>query len=102
MDLLKRSLAPLTDAAWEMIDQEAKDVLQTQLTARRFVDVDGPKGWTLAAEPLGRLSVLSDPKKDKVGYGLHAVLPLVEVRSPFELGIWEMWNAAPRILIWTL
>jgi uncharacterized linocin/CFP29 family protein len=92
MDLLKRSLAPLSDAAWNAIDEDAKVILRSQLTARRFVDVDGPKGWTHAAEPLGRLSVLSDPEKDDIGYGLHSVLPLAEIRSPFELSIWDMDN----------
>lgn len=92
MDLLKKALAPIPDSAWELIEEEAKEAFHTLLTGRRFVDVDGPHGWDYAAEPLGRLDVLSDPKKDDVGYAVHRVMPLVEVRSPFELSIWEMDN----------
>jgi uncharacterized linocin/CFP29 family protein len=92
MDLLKKALAPISDSAWELIEKEAKEAFQTLLTGRRFVDVDGPHGWDYAAVPLGRLDVLSDPKQDDVGYAVHRVMPLVEVRSPFELSIWEMDN----------
>lgn len=94
MDFLKRSLAPISDTAWEMITEEAQDVFHAQMTARRFVDVSEPKGWQYAAEPLGRLDVKTDPEADDVGFGVHRVLPLIEVRVPFELDVWELDNAS--------
>ncbi len=92
MDFLKRSLAPVTDAAWEQIEEAVKRVLKAHLAARRVVDVDGPHGIDKAAVPLGRLEP-SRPRKGEVGYGIHRVQPLVETRIPFDLEIWEMDNA---------
>ncbi|HXV62297.1 MAG TPA: family 1 encapsulin nanocompartment shell protein [Vicinamibacteria bacterium] len=93
MDLLKRQLAPLTDAAWKLIDETASQVLKSQLTARRFVDVVGPKGVDFAAVGLGRLDVPAEQLQgSKIAYGVHRVQPLVEVRAPFELDVWELDN----------
>jgi uncharacterized linocin/CFP29 family protein len=92
MDMLKRALAPITDAAWEEIENVARDMLPTLLSARRVVDVEGPKGWDYAALPLGRLSIPKTQSKDGTKYGVHTVQPLVEVRVPFELDVWELDN----------
>lgn len=88
MDLLKRQHAPISKAAWKLIDDTAGQVLRTHLTARRFVDVSGPHGFDHAAIGTGRLQV-GEPV-DGVGYGVHRVLPLVETRSRFTLDIWEL------------
>jgi len=92
MDILRRSLAPITQKAWQAIDNQAKIILTSHLSARKFVDVEGPKGWDHAAVHLGRLEV---PKKQDftgVDYGVHRILPLVETRSFFELDLWELDN----------
>ncbi|TVS09142.1 MAG: bacteriocin [Planctomycetaceae bacterium] len=81
--ILRRSLAPITEKAWAEVDDQATQILKTQLSARRFVDVDGPHGWGLAAVDTGRLQ-LTDPETTRdVPWGLRAVLPLLEVRLPF-------------------
>ena len=59
MDLLKRSLAPITPEAWEQIDEEAKRVLRLHLAGRKLVDVDGPYGWQHGAVNTGRLDIRS-------------------------------------------
>lgn len=92
MDLLKRELAPITDAAWKALRQEASRSLRTNLSARRVADVDGPKGLGFAAVGLGRLEVADCSTGDGMCYGVHRVLPLVEVRAPFELNVWELDN----------
>ncbi len=92
MDVLKRSLAPITNQAWELILDEAKSVLELNLSARRIVDVTGPHGFDFSALNLGRLTMLEDAEKDKVRFGIREVLPLVEARASFELDIWEMDN----------
>lgn len=92
MDILKRTLAPITLEAWQEIDRQAKLVLTAYLSARKFVDVTGPQGWDYAAVPLGRLDVPKGQKKEEVQYGIHAVLPLVECRAPFVLDVWELDN----------
>lgn len=93
MDILRKSLAPISDAAWAEINDTAKDVLSSVLSARRFLDVEGPKGWNFAALSTGRIQVPAG-QKGPVKYGIHQVLPLVEARIPFELNIWELDNVA--------
>ncbi|MBN1153524.1 bacteriocin family protein [candidate division KSB1 bacterium] len=92
MDILKRSLAPITQSAWQEIDNQAKIILASHLSARKFVDVEGPKGWDYAAVQLGRLDVPKKQDYEGVDYGVHRILPLVETRSFFELDLWELDN----------
>jgi uncharacterized linocin/CFP29 family protein len=92
MDFLRQSLAPITDKAWEFINEEAKETLTATLTGREFVDVEGPKGIGFASVPLGQLDVPKNQEKGKVHYGVHKVMPLIELRMPFELDIWELDN----------
>jgi len=94
MDVFKRSLAPITDAAWEEIVDEATDTLKMHLSARRVVDVLGPHGMEHAAVSLGRLDLPKQEKDAPVQYGIRQVQPLVEVRARFELDIWELDNIA--------
>lgn len=93
MDTLRKSLAPISDEAWKEINSTAKDILTSVLSARKFVDVDGPRGWDYAALSTGRIQVPGN-QKGPVKYGIHQVMPLVEARVPFELNIWELDNVA--------
>lgn len=93
MDLLRRELAPITPAAWEQIDAEATRVLSVHLAGRKLVDVDGPHGWTCAAVNLGLLDIKPDTLLG-VPWGIRQVIPLIEVRAPFELSIMELDNAS--------
>lgn len=92
-DILRTELAPVNDAAWTLIREEADRTLRGNLSARKLVDVDGPHGWTCAAVNLGRLRPLDKEPVSGVGAGIREVLPLVEVRVPFTLDLWEMDNA---------
>jgi uncharacterized linocin/CFP29 family protein len=89
-DLLRRHHAPIAAASWKAIDEQAREVLTANLSARKVVDVSGPHGWEHAAVNLGRL----DPARQDAGggvlYGIRKVLPLVEVRVPFVLDLWEL------------
>ena len=84
MNNLHRELAPISDAAWAQIEEEASRTLKRHLAARRVVDVDGPKGSELAAVGTGHLHQIQAP-----GDGIQAVQreakALVELRVPFEL-----------------
>jgi uncharacterized linocin/CFP29 family protein len=93
MDILRKSIAPISDLAWAEINERARVVLTSHLSARRFVDVDGPRGWDFASVSTGRIQV-PEKQTGKVKYGIHQVLPLVETRIPFELNIWELDNLA--------
>lgn len=93
MDLLKRNHAPITPEAWKQIDDEAKRVLQLNMAGRKLVDFDGPHGWAYAAVNTGALTIRDD---DGLGvpWGMRGVVPLIEIRVPFELPIMELDNAS--------
>jgi uncharacterized linocin/CFP29 family protein len=93
-DILRRDRAPIVDEAWKEIELQSSRILKGNLSGRRLVDFCGPCGWPFAAVNLGRLDVGPDPVVDGVAWGLHKVLPLVEFRVPFTLGIWELDDVA--------
>ncbi|HLJ61108.1 MAG TPA: family 1 encapsulin nanocompartment shell protein [bacterium] len=84
MNNLHRELAPISDAAWAQIEQEASRTLKRHLAARRVVDVHGPNGVAFSAVGTGHLRPVEAP-----GEGIHAwqrdATALVELRVPFEL-----------------
>lgn len=85
MNHLFRELAPISTEAWEEIDREATRTLKTTLAARRLVDFVGPKGWTNSAVGIGRTALIASPPQSHVQARLRQVLPLVELRVPFEI-----------------
>ena len=85
MNHLYRELAPISDAAWQEIEKEAQRTLKTMLAARRLVDFVGPEGWEASAVGTGRIRVVDSPTTGKVEARLRQVLPLVELRVPFEM-----------------
>ncbi len=89
-DILRRSLAPITQEAWEEIDEEAARILKLYLAGRQIVDLNGPRGWQAAAVNLGRLDYDENKKSDGVEWAERRVLPLIEIRVPFELEIFEL------------
>jgi uncharacterized linocin/CFP29 family protein len=93
VDLLKRSHAPITPEAWNQIDEEAKRVLQLNLAGRKLVDFDGPHGWQYAAVNTGHLNLRTDGGL-AVPWGVRVVVPLIELRVPFELPIMDVDNAS--------
>jgi uncharacterized linocin/CFP29 family protein len=82
---LLRELAPISDAAWAVIETEAKTRLTTHLAARKLVDFDGPHGWTHSAVNLGHVDSIAGPAPGAEAR-TRRVLPLVEVRYPFSVG----------------
>ncbi|MFO7978789.1 MAG: family 1 encapsulin nanocompartment shell protein [Bacteroidales bacterium] len=93
MDILRKSMAPISKEAWEEINDTAKDVLSSALSARKIVDVQGPMGLKYAALPVGRIRI-PENQQGNLKYGIHQVLPMVEARIPFKLNIWELDNLA--------
>lgn len=84
MNNLHRELAPISDAAWRQIDEEATRTLKRYLAARRVVDVTDPKGTSFAAVGTGRSEPIEGPEP-----GVRAVRrtaqAVVELRAPFTL-----------------
>ncbi len=85
MNHLLRELAPISKAAWDQIEDEARDRLRTHLAARRLVDFKGPLGWDHSAHNLGRVAGVKAPPDAGVEARSRRVLALVEFRVPFTL-----------------
>jgi uncharacterized linocin/CFP29 family protein len=92
MDHLYRELAPVSDAAWAQIQDEAKSRLVTQLAARKLVDLSGPHGWSHSATDLGRVEEVPSPAEG-VAALRRRVLPLVELRASFSVSREELDDA---------
>lgn len=92
MNHLLRSHAPITEAGWEQLDEEARQRLVPALAARKLVDFAGPRGWHHSATNLGRVAAIAGP-----GDGLVAsqrmVLPLVELRAEFTVSRVQLLDA---------
>jgi uncharacterized linocin/CFP29 family protein len=90
MNNLKRELAPISSAAWEEIDEEARRVLKLKLAGRKLVDFVGPLGSTAAAVNTGRIEALKPPPIADVDAGRRQSVSLIELRSYFNLSREEM------------
>jgi uncharacterized linocin/CFP29 family protein len=93
MSHLLREHAPMTEASWELIDQEARERLGPSLAARKLVDFAGPKGWQHSATALGRTSALADAPVEGVSGLQRRVLATIEVRAPFSVSRGELEDA---------
>lgn len=93
MNHLLRGQAPISDAGWKLLDEEARERLTGALAARKLVDFSGPHGWEYSATNLGRVEpVAVAPAKDVSGLK-RRVLPLVELRSDFALSRSDLRDA---------
>jgi uncharacterized linocin/CFP29 family protein len=84
MNNLHRELAPISDAAWEQIEEETKRTLKRYLAGRRVVDVPSSEGLALPGVRTGHLRSIAGPA-DGVIASQREIKPLVEVRVPFEI-----------------
>jgi len=84
MNNLHRELAPISDAAWGQIEEEATRTLKRYLAGRRAVDVQGPAGVGLSAVGTGHLRNIAAPEPGVITRQ-REVKPIVEVRVPFDL-----------------
>jgi uncharacterized linocin/CFP29 family protein len=93
MNHLLRALAPISETGWELLDAEARQRLEPALAARRIVDFRGPHGWEYSATNLGRTARLDAEPTDGVSARQRRVLPLIELRTDFELAREELRDA---------
>jgi len=84
MNNLHRELAPVSDAAWAQIEEEAKRTLKRYLAGRRVVDVPSAGGIALPGVSTGHLLEIQPPAEGILARQ-REVKPLVELRVPFEL-----------------
>src|ERR1700723_2399435 len=84
MNNLHRELAPVSAAAWAVMEEEAKRTFARHAAARKSVDVSGPDGPTLAGVGTGHSEPI-DPPAAGIQATLRAWQPVVELRVPFTL-----------------
>jgi uncharacterized linocin/CFP29 family protein len=90
MSHLLREQAPISDAGWQVLDEEARQRLEPALAARKLVDFSGPHGWDYSATNLGRVAPVASAPGDGV-YGFQRrVLPVVELRADFDVSRAEL------------
>lgn len=84
MNNLHRDLAPVSEAAWAEIEEEAARTLKRHLAARRVVSMVGPSGPSLAAVGTGHVEPIAAPVEG-VQSVRREVKALIELRVPFQL-----------------
>lgn len=90
MNHLLRSLAPISDEGWQLIDDEAAARSRVALAARKLVDFSGPQGWDHSATNLGRVTSLATGPVEGVAANQRRVLPLIELRADFTVAMSEV------------
>jgi uncharacterized linocin/CFP29 family protein len=93
MSHLLREYAPITEASWGLIDDEARERLTPALAARKLIDFAGPHGWEHSATNLGRTAALADVPGDGLEAVQRRVLAVVELRATFALARSELRDA---------
>lgn len=89
MSHLLREHAPISQRAWELIDEEARERLTPGLAARRLVDFEGPHGWEWSSTSLGRVSAI-DIGLDGVTALQRQIVPALELQATFDLSRAEL------------
>ena len=105
MSHLLREHAPITEAGWRLLDDEARERLTPALAARKLVDFSGPHGWDYSATNLGRVEDVADAPGDGVAASQRRVLGLVELRVHFAISRAQLDDAergAPDVDLETL
>lgn len=91
MSIFGRNLIPVSGKALSEIDAQAARTLREALSSRKFLDVEGPKGWDYAGVGTGRLLGMPDCE-GPICASVREFLPLVESRAPFKLCPFELHN----------
>ncbi|MCO5971938.1 family 1 encapsulin nanocompartment shell protein [Actinoallomurus soli] len=82
MNNLHRELAPISDAAWADLEEEARRTFRRHVAGRRVVDVPDPGGIELSAVSTGHLDPIAAPAEGIAAYTRRSQ-PLIELRVPF-------------------
>jgi uncharacterized linocin/CFP29 family protein len=89
--ILKREYAPVSDEAWQEIDEQAAESIRSTLTCRKVVDFKGPFGWDFGGVNVGRLQIASKGKSG-LNWGTRQMQSVLEIREPFKLKQMELDN----------
>jgi uncharacterized linocin/CFP29 family protein len=89
---LLREHAPVSDSAWQLLDDEARTRLTVSLGARAVVDFAGPHGWAYSASSLGRIEPVAGTTMEDVELSRRSVIPVCELRADFHVARAELAN----------
>ena len=84
MNNLHRELAPISEAAWEQIEDEARRTYTRWIAGRRVVDVTGPEGFELSAVGTGHLRAIEGVAEGVIT-SQRAAKQVIELRVPFRV-----------------
>src|SRR5262249_50243031 len=87
MDTLNPVRAPFPGEIWQMIDEAAASAAKDQLTARRYLDLEGPFGVGLTTTEVGNDDYCRQPGPDEAGAIMGRAIPLPMLRKSFQLSI---------------
>lgn len=82
MNNLHRELAPVSDAAWADLEEEARRTFKRHVAGRRIVDVPEPAGTELSSISTGHLDAIEPPAPGVIAHARRSQ-PIVELRVPF-------------------
>lgn len=87
MDYLNRGQAPFGSELWDEIDKAAVKAASDRLTARRFLDVDGPFGPGMTSIELGNDGFCREPGSDEAAQIVGRAVSVPMIRKTFKLSI---------------
>jgi len=87
MDVLNRSQAPFDADIWAMIDEAAGSAAKDLMTARRFLEVDGPYGPGLTAIELSNDDYCRKPEEGEAGAVMGRAVSVPMLRKTFRLSL---------------
>lgn len=87
MQYLNRDAACFSPELWHRIDAEAVEAARAMLTARRFLEVDGPYGLGLTAVEVGEDNYCRQPGDKEAGAVLSRAVSVPMLRRDFQLSI---------------
>ncbi len=87
MDHLTRDKAPFGDGIWDKIDAAAVNAARDRLTARRFLDVEGPFGPGLTSIEVGNDEYCRQPNPDEAGAVIGHAISVPMIRRRFRLSV---------------
>ena len=87
MDHLNRHQAPFADALWERIDAAAVKAARERLTARRFLDVEGPYGPGLTTIEIGNDDFCRQPAADEAAAVIGRAVSVPMLRKTFRVSV---------------
>lgn len=87
MDFLNRTCAPFDESVWSLIEEAAVKAARDRLTARRFLDVDGPYGTGFTTLEVGNDGYCRQPGPDEAGAVIGRAVSVPMLRKSFKLSV---------------